>query len=689
MRTTSRWSALGALALGLSLSFTSCKDNDLADGGSHSGSDSEQIDEQTAQRYNALQCLLGALAEVDSLPSNWNDASYKVSPTIGVASSEATPSVRLIATANAEEADREFRSMIAANVSGAAKDTTWTMNGIGSLSFKVAHNDPSLYATLSVNVQQVPGLEEIRFVPATAIGDNGIKSTYYQFGDVVRQEIDGRMTYWVCVRPASVGSKLGKSHWCTFQLVPSNRSHTNFKQLGSKSTPIYLPTDLGSSESECARMVQNFFNVLRIAANPSRMEEVVNLDKIPLNNKDNSKNEFTQTNARDLAYYWNYQDLWNNVLNPEFQKDDFKTFIGSTNYPELNAFYYGYNKVFWGNGDYRLYNLHLGLAPNEKNGTLFNSVTKSTPWLNSDISRDFSVLEKGCADYNSSVSIDGGAVINFRDHCYIVKCRTGAQLEGAWGYDDKDCSKSFMARPSNGITDVFVLKKELEKTTQNTKTPFFAFGDRVTRTSDFEGSQMCIKEACTEYKSLENDENALAYFICDPNGKVLTDVTKQTTVSEPVAKIILYNLMQSYVCARELNIKNFQSVEVSSSDELKNAYKIALRKIYTNLDYFKGISVTGTNDDDNELTLTAQLGGTKDAPIYRLIFDKEKSSFKFSKINENIDLYLKPLAIYAYKDDHTYTETYSEKRDLISESYDIRFLLQRYLCTDIETVLFR
>ncbi len=233
-----------------------------------------------AQKYNSLECLLSALGDVDSLPDNWNSADYHVDPTIGVAESEATPyTVRLIATTDANEANREFRSLISAPLGGEAKDTTWTQEGIGSLSFKVSKNDPTCYATVSVNLQQMPKLQEIRFVPASVIGNNGSnKEPFYQFGDVIKQTISGVDTYWVCVRPASNKSDdLGKTHWCTFQLVPAGQKNANYKQINNDNL---LPTDLCSKRSDGIRMTQNFFNVLRIMANPDALFTSKNLDKI-------------------------------------------------------------------------------------------------------------------------------------------------------------------------------------------------------------------------------------------------------------------------------------------------------------------------------------------------------------------------------------------------------------------------
>lgn len=159
------------LALGTSVTLGSCSDNDLDANSNGGNKDSDTTQVSQFDKHEALMRLLGALADVDSLPDNWNDNNYVVAPAIGVVKDASTPHVRYVVVNNANEADRLYCSYVAETSTGTASNHEWKGEGVGTLKFEV-NNQPDLYATLNVNVQQLPALEEVRFVPASAIGDN-------------------------------------------------------------------------------------------------------------------------------------------------------------------------------------------------------------------------------------------------------------------------------------------------------------------------------------------------------------------------------------------------------------------------------------------------------------------------------------------------------------------------------------
>ncbi len=310
--------SLFTLCLALSTSLTSCSDNDLdSNGGNNNeGKETAQVE---YEKHEALTCLLGMVAELDSLPSNWNDENYSEEPTLGIVANASEPYVRYVATNNAEEANRQFCSMTASNFSGVATNQTWTKEGIGTMNFKVL-NQTDCYATVDVNIKQLPHLQQIRFVPSTAIGENSSswiapKGTYYSFGDVVKQTIDGVETYWVCVRPCNVSPNLRKTHWCTFQLVSDfDKKNTNFKDLGN----LILPTQLCSKEADGARMVQNLFNVMRTIINPefnnqTTYPNLTGIDDIPYN-------KYNYDQARGMCNLWTLNKIWDKVFTEDLKK---------------------------------------------------------------------------------------------------------------------------------------------------------------------------------------------------------------------------------------------------------------------------------------------------------------------------------------------------------------------------------
>ncbi len=550
MKKTKHLFSLLALGLGLALSLGSCKDNDLADGGSNGGDGTEQ-NEALAQKYQALQTLLGSLASVDSLPSNWNSDTYTVSPTIGLVKDEAEPHVRYVVTTSQAEADRLYRSYLSKDVTGTPTDDSWQMPGIGSLQFHLENSD-NLYATLRVNVKQLPALEEIRFVSEDYLGSNGMiapSGTYYSFGDVVFQDVTGvdeqghkvsTPTFWVCVRPCSTSPKRRQSHWCTFQLVPyGDENLQNYLKVGNDN---YLPTRLAFNKSDAERQVQNFFNVLRIMANPrvTLDGDYEGIDDISTSNNKNTGATFNV--LRNTSFMWDYLDLWNpnlklsknidgkdinltgGVVNKAFEEyvenddenadenddessedenDDENDDESSEDEQQVSpyrmknllskksgllsvdAFYNGYSTNYFSKGDYTVYNLHLTA---EKEGPFLN-VKKQTAYVNNSEAYDFRKLVSGNpADVpNVHFSTDRS------NYQFVVKYRTGAELEGngaSHSAIDVDPAQSFEERKAqNQITDVLVsghwqerwrYKKADNNTYDESVLPFFAFGDKVT-----------------------------------------------------------------------------------------------------------------------------------------------------------------------------------------------------------------
>lgn len=184
--------------LALSLALASCTDTCL-DSGSGQGNQADP----TAQAHHlstsqVLLCLLGTTADVDSLPDDWATTNFQAEPTLGIASSEANPYERLVVVPNATEACRLYKAMTSSPFTGEAQSSTWTRDSIGTLTFNV-ENQTDLYATLDVDVKQLPHLRQLRFVPQSVLGQNA-ETNYYTVGDVIlQQNPDEAPTYYMCV----------------------------------------------------------------------------------------------------------------------------------------------------------------------------------------------------------------------------------------------------------------------------------------------------------------------------------------------------------------------------------------------------------------------------------------------------------------------------------------------------------
>ncbi len=439
--------ALG-LGLGLSLTLGSCNDNDISSNDGNKDDSTEQTDLEWEKQIS-LQRLLGALADVDSLPDNWNSSSYHVdAPTIGQPENEATPySVRLVATSGVEEAYSEYCNFVGKSNAGTPTAETWQMEGIGSVSF-TPNNEAALYATIKVNIKQLPSLQEIRFVPASALGNNDgdNESYYYSFGDVI-QDKNGK--FWVCVRPANKALGLGQSHWCTFQLEDSN-----FKQVENNLT---LSTALAKNQSKSETRVRNFFNLLRIINDPTQYENMSSFGDF------SSDKFFTLEDVEKLHDLWDKEKVWNKIIPNKYQKDkDVNTFIRgcvSTN-TKFHVLHYGYtSKGFFSSKTYKVYDLLM--TPPEGGQGFFTT----TPLITN-------IRWNGTREVDISKMVSSEGVLHQYEffgygnnvtysYLYVVKYCTGAQLQGRIYYnlDDANPKESFTKSASGkGITDIFISK---------------------------------------------------------------------------------------------------------------------------------------------------------------------------------------------------------------------------------------
>ncbi len=704
-----------ALSLGLSLSIPSCSDNDLADGNNNGGNGTIHT-EAEAQKYETLQTLLGALANVDSLPDNWNSSNYTVLPTVGVVKDEAEAHVRYVVTSSQKEADRIYRSYLSKDVTGTPTNDSWQQDGIGSMQFTLDNANDS-YATLKVNVQQIPTLEEIRFVSADALGNNGLNflkpsGCYYSFGDVIYQEKGGQPTLWVCVRPCSKEESLRKSHWCTFQLVPANKNNedANFVKISKNH---YLPNELSYNKSDAERMVQNFFNVLRLISNP----EIVQDTSFKYKGLGEIKAaQFTYDDIRSISYIWNYLDLWNkdrsisstlNETNKELETkigvvnnkysttlENLKQYLSKGEY--LNAYYYDYKKSSWYNkGDYNVYNLRF---PSVKSG-LYDKVQKQTYYVLENEIFDFRDYESGKTDkslYIYSTNSDTPE----KSYQFIVKHRTGAELEEADQDIDVDPAHSFSLRKDNGISDILVsglYRKQLsfpeDTKDQTNDEPFFSFGDVVDETKkvnskSFTGNAVCVKNASRESRYLTDEARNAWFVINKPNQEsyIPKGITR-VTINDNAAKIILYHLLNGYMHYKHQNLTDgyyLTPTKMFENDSKCNrAYIDGSDALYLACE--QGIKLT--EDDNHQIILQTNLNGQGYQLVYEYQKDREGADFdevlKFSKANGDFG----NLTIVSYKDEHRFYEDFSASKSLNGVTKDERKTLKAKLSEYNENLL--
>jgi hypothetical protein len=169
----------------------------------------EELAEMAAvEKFAAANSVYRALALIDELPDNWEGTTY--TPEVGVPVNEAESDVRNVVSTGADHAKGYFLSIVPDH---GLNGDTWSHEGVGTLTYRAVNKD-DCYAVIDVNLVQMPGLRQLRFVPEAVVGENSFDGEpYYHVGDVVT---DKKGIYWICVRPAGGPLKKDKAYFVSF-----------------------------------------------------------------------------------------------------------------------------------------------------------------------------------------------------------------------------------------------------------------------------------------------------------------------------------------------------------------------------------------------------------------------------------------------------------------------------------------
>ena len=180
--------------------MVSCdKHNDLKD---PNFTQEELAEMAAADKFAAANSVYRALALIDELPDNWESTTF--TPAEGVPVDEANTDTRNVISTGADQAKSYFLSIVPDE---GLNGDSWSHDGVGTLTYR-AVNEANCYAVIDVNLVQMPGLKQLRFVPESVVGENKWQGTpYYGVGDVVK---DKKGIYWICVRPS--GGPLAKDN---------------------------------------------------------------------------------------------------------------------------------------------------------------------------------------------------------------------------------------------------------------------------------------------------------------------------------------------------------------------------------------------------------------------------------------------------------------------------------------------
>ena len=191
------------LFLAAAATFTACSDDNDITKPTDQPAAKEVAELAQANTFGALNKIMRTLAGLDELPDDWQTAVF--TPTEGVVVDEANPDVRYVIASSTEGAEQYFQDLCPDLDEGS---TTWSNDSVGTLKFTKVNTD-KCFATIDVSLKQMPGLKQIRLVPANVIPANSKFSgtPYYHMGDIVT---DKKGVYWICVRPS--GGPLQKEY---------------------------------------------------------------------------------------------------------------------------------------------------------------------------------------------------------------------------------------------------------------------------------------------------------------------------------------------------------------------------------------------------------------------------------------------------------------------------------------------
>ena len=230
--------------MGLGLCVASCSDDDTNN--SENPGDGEKTEAELEQQQLGWT-LITQLTDERKAPEGWENMTFE--PTIGSAV-EGDPYTRVVATNTMESAASSFAELAGdpPGFSEATTSYTYTIEGIGSLSYQRGSESDQYLAQVTVDLKHVPHLKKILYQTFEQRGNNGKfdGAAYYRFGDVV---MDGEGYYWICVRPAF--GKVPTRIWKPTRPVRATRTtfppvlaqaRSTCRTVRRCSTPCFIPT---------------------------------------------------------------------------------------------------------------------------------------------------------------------------------------------------------------------------------------------------------------------------------------------------------------------------------------------------------------------------------------------------------------------------------------------------------------
>lgn len=518
---------MAVVVLGLSLSVTACKDDDddvndevvVVEGDPY---------QKTGDVASALFVVMNQLADVDSLPDNWQTTEFE--PAIGRVVDASQPYVRAMAVQNVRSARDVFRSLIGENFDESKSTVTWKRDGVGTLVYQEL-NQGDCVATIDVQLPQMPHLTQLRLLPPSAFGDNAMKyDTYYRIGDVVEDK-DG--CCWICVRSAGGPDKKEKTHWVSMQLLTDNSKASGFKSnvktITTKGHAIQVPQNLGGTE---VKHLKYFAQLMYLLQRPDEYAQQCQPGGVlegglgDLGTTDADGEAISPKKFKDIAKLWDKLDIWSHVLPKSITKDYFLN-------NDVRIIYNGHSNATFGSS--------INLYVCSMTGVCNSEQHLSTPsWDKKDATKEFDVTEYALRGRATKSNING--IANANGQAIVVRMCTGKELA-----DNLMFQPDYNARITN-VKNQLVTRARTQVTC-----PYYRVGDVF---KDDQGSRWMVVRSSGVYDPDSCQQNSpYSLMVSFDNIKASADKHYATNLPKRDLAIEAMSMML-YLAMNDISFRN-------------------------------------------------------------------------------------------------------------------------------------
>lgn len=333
---------MAALACGLSMSVTSCKDDDNNDSNGNGGNDTADTevmnDEHTDEAIMAWRWV-NVMTDDETADDSWQDQTHVV--TIGTAG--ATAVERVIYVSDLDEAKIKFSTIAGCTPDYLSTDRHFDAGEFGTMDWQISGDGATNIATVAVDSKLFGSFSKLTFCNESQAADNAEDITgncYYRLGDIIE---DSEGYYWVCVQPSFLGKKNNQSYWINiFNAAESGKAtngqipgipNQNIKSTWNKKyngNTILLPTGLKMNREQN----YNLANLIWALLNPAEYKKMVGTEGKGLCGFDYKYHG--ENYVSRVSKYWDTEGIWKKLFNRSQSQME-----------KMEELYFFYNGYHW------------------------------------------------------------------------------------------------------------------------------------------------------------------------------------------------------------------------------------------------------------------------------------------------------------------------------------------------------